>query len=125
MGVVNLNVEENIRFDAGQLTQLYRSLGEVGAENLLCDAMEELAIQLVRAEKLGKRGRLSDVAEIADNLVPIASRVGLEGLSTVLEDLAKCARDYDVAAFNAVLARMQRMGDRSLSAIWDPQGMTV
>lgn len=125
MTVTKLNFEERVCFEPRRMADLYTSMGEIGAENIVCDTMEELTIQLVRADRLGKRGKFDEVAEIALRIAPVADRIGLLGLGRVARDVARCAKADDLAAFGATLARLSRIGDRSLSAIWDPQGMMV
>lgn len=120
-----MSFDEAVRFDPRRLADLYRSMGEIGAENILCDTMEELTIQLVRIDKLGKRARIADVREIAERIAPRAEQIGLIGLGRVARDVAECVRNADHAGFAATLARLSRMGDKSLSAIWDPQGMMI
>ncbi|WP_138470953.1 hypothetical protein [Poseidonocella sp. HB161398] len=114
-----------MRFDSRKLADLYRTMGEIGAENVLCDTMEELTIQLVRIEKLGRRAKFDDVREIAERIAPKAEQIGLAGLGNVARAVADCVRNGDLAGFAATLARLSRMGDKSLSAIWDPQGMML
>lgn len=125
MSVTKIKVEEAVRFEPRRLAELYRRMGEVGAENVLCDAMEELTIQLVRIEKLAKRGRRAEVLEICEKIGPIAGRIGLQGLERVARDVVDCIRVRDEAGLAATVARLGRMGDKSLTAIWDPQGMLV
>lgn len=124
MSVANMKIDEAVIFEPRRLADLYRRLGEIGAENVLCDAMEELTIQLVRIEKLACRGRVTEVREIAEKIAPVAGRIGLQGLERVARDVSHCASNGDTAGFAATVARLERMGDKSLSAIWDPQGMS-
>jgi hypothetical protein len=44
-------------------------------------------------------------------------------LSQVARDLADCVTRKDAVAQAAVLARLVRIGDRSLTAVWDLQDM--
>ncbi len=120
-----MKFDEAVRFEPRKLADLYRTLGEIGAENVLCDTMEELTIQLVRIEKLGRRARFDDVREIAERIAPKAEQIGLSGLGGVARAVADCVRNGDLAGFAATLARLSRMGDKSLTAIWDPQGMML
>lgn len=125
MCVINLVFDEAVRFEPSRLADLYRRLGEVGAENALCDAMEELTIQLVRIDKLAKRDKVDDVCQIAEKIAPVAGQIGLRGLECVAYDVAACGRNGDHHGFAATVARIGRMGNKSLSTIWDPQGMSI
>lgn len=125
MSISNLKFEESVLFEPRCLADLYRRMGEIGAENTLCDAMEELTIQLVRIDKLAKRGRVDDVREIVQKIGPVAGQIGLQGLERVALDVAECILNGDDAAFAATVARLGRVGDKSLTAIWDPQGMSI
>lgn len=125
LSVADLKIEESVLFEPNRLADLYRRLGEIGAENVLCDAMEELTIQLVRIEKLARRGRIDDVRDIAEKIGPVSGRIGLKGLERVAANVAECARNGDNAGFGATVARLSRIGDKSLTAIWDPQDLSV
>ncbi|MBE3639370.1 hypothetical protein [Mangrovicoccus algicola] len=120
-----MTFDEAVRFDPRRLADLYRTMGEIGAENVLCDTMEELTIQLVRIEKLGRRARLQEVREIAERIAPRAEQIGLAGLAGAARAVADCVRLGDRTGAVATMARLSRMGDKSLSAIWDPQGMML
>ena len=48
--------EERIRLDSDQLHSLYEQLGDVGAEEVVCRAMEELAVRLSLIERLYRQG---------------------------------------------------------------------
>ncbi|MEM8554082.1 MAG: hypothetical protein AAGF71_04560 [Pseudomonadota bacterium] len=125
MSVTDLKVDEFVRFEPRKLADLYRTMGEIGAENVLCDAMEDLTIQLVRVEKLAKRDRLDSVHDVVMRIVPVAERIGLLGLARVARDVAGCIEVGDKTALAATLARLNRIGDKSLTAIWDPQNLSV
>lgn len=125
VSISKMKIEESVRFEPRCLADLYRRIGEIGAENILCDAMEDLTIQLMRIDKLAKRDRVAEVREIADKIGPVAGRIGLQGLERVARDVSICAENGDVAGFAATVARLVRIGDKSLTAIWDPQGMSI
>lgn len=95
MSVANMKIDESVLFEPNRLADLYHRLGEIGAENILCDAMEDLTIQLVRIEKLARRGRRDEVAAIAGKIMPVAGRIGLQGLARVAGDVAHCAQNGD------------------------------
>jgi hypothetical protein len=43
-------------------------------------------------------------------------------LARVARDVAELAHGRDVAALGAVMARLDRIGDRSIIAVWDAPG---
>lgn len=113
--------EEPVRFDPGSLEALYAQLGPVGAENVVCRAMEELALRLADLESLHRAGRLKELAKVARSLIAIADQVGLKSFARVAYDVAQCACRDDPVALGATLCRLERIGDRSLTAVWDMQ----
>ena len=55
----------------------------------------------------------------ADRLSRLAWQIGLVSLSGVAIDLGFCAERSDMSALEAVRARLMRVGNRSLTQIWD------
>lgn len=120
-----LEFDESVGVDAVRLTRLYRDHGDREADRIICDAMEDLALSLAR---IGRASRADDrraVAELADGMVALCAGIGLPKLSRVARSVGICARRDDVPALEATLSRLSRVGDRSLSAVWDPQYHTV
>ena len=60
-------------------------------------------------------------ADGAERLTALGWQVGLSSLAHVGSDLTSCALRGDAAAFAAVLSRLDRVGNRSLTAVWDSQ----
>ncbi|MBV7407581.1 hypothetical protein [Maritimibacter sp. DP1N21-5] len=119
MGVTALQPIENVRLDRDQLQVLYRQLGPVGADKVLNHALEELASLLVEVPADYRAGRFDRVQAGARALAAVAQQVGMITLARVARDAAALALGYDGAAFGAVVARLERIGDRSLVAVWD------
>ncbi len=116
-----LNHEEQVRLDPDSLESLYSELGPAGAENVVCRAMEELALRLADLAALHRTGRLQELAHVARSLIAISSQVGLASFARVSRDVADCAESGDQIALGATLCRLERIGDRSLTAVWDLQ----
>ena len=116
-----LNHDEPVRLDPASLESLYIELGPVGAENVVCRAMEELALRLADLTALHRVGKYAELAHTARSLVAIAEQVGLASFARVSEDVAHCAMRADPIALGATLCRLERIGDRSLTAVWDMQ----
>ena len=79
MQLLQIKPMENVIVDQDRLGALYAQLGEAGAEDVVCRALEELA------------------------------------------DVSHCIDRRDITALAATLSRLIRVGERSLTAIWDLQ----
>ncbi|QIE40868.1 hypothetical protein G5B39_02165 [Rhodobacteraceae bacterium SC52] len=120
-----LEFDETVGVDAVRLMRLYRDHGDREADRLICDAMEDLALSLARIGRAHRADDLEAIADLADGMVALCARIGLPKLAHVASSVSICARRTDVPALQATLSRLSRVGDRSLSAVWDPQYHTV
>lgn len=115
---------ETVRLDHGRVESLYRQLGETGAEDVICRAIEELAVRLAHCERLWRKGRLEDLRKSARSLIAIADQIGMTTLSRVAGDVTRTIDAQDAAALGATLCRLMRIGERSLTAVWDLQDIS-
>ena len=120
-----LKQDETVRLNAGRLEELYVQLGEAGAENVVCRALEELAVRLSHTERCYREGRSVDLCKSARSLVAISDQIGMQMLSRVAADVTTCANKGDAVALAATLSRLLRIGERSLSEIWDLQDLSI
>lgn len=116
---------ERVRLDAERLEMLYTKLGEDGADNVLCRAMEEMAIRMKQSEKLYGAGSLRELRKTVHSMIAIADQVGLQTLVRVSGDVVNCIDTGDWVALGATFSRLVRSSDQSLTAIWDLQDVTV
>lgn len=116
-----LTYDEPVRLDAESLESLYSELGPAGAENVVCRAMEELALRLNETTALHRNGDWEELARLARSMGAISRQVGLSSFARVANDVAKCASAGDPIALGATICRLERIGDRSLTAVWDIQ----
>nr|WP_232617784.1 hypothetical protein [Pseudooceanicola antarcticus] len=123
--ILVLTQEEPVRLDADRLRDLYMRLGDVGAEDVVCRAMEEIAVRLSHTERLYRQDRMVDMRKSARSLVAISEQVGMRALCAVAEDVTGCIDAGDQVALAATLSRLLRVGERSLTAIWDLQDATL
>ena len=120
-----LKQDEIIRLDPVRLEELYIQLGEAGAENVVCHALDELAARLSHAERCYRERRAQDMSKSCRSLVATAEQVGMFQLAKVAHDVIGCIDQDDDVALTATLARLLRTGERSLNEIWGLQGMTI
>ncbi|MDU8928170.1 hypothetical protein RXV86_12300 [Alisedimentitalea sp. MJ-SS2] len=123
--VTILAQNEPVRVDAETLEGLYRQLGDINAEDIVCRAMEELAVKLAQVERFYREGRFGDIRKAARMIVAIAEQIGMKLLARVAGDLKACIDMGDEIALAAVLARLIRTGERSLTEIWDLQDLSI
>lgn len=114
-----------MRLDPDRLGALYSQLGEVGAEHLICRAMEELAVRMAHCERLHRQSDWLELRKSARSLVAIADQIGMHMLSRVATDVTMAIDDNNTVAIASTLARLLRIGERSLTAIWDSQDLSL
>ncbi len=123
--IEKLRVDEPVRLDPDRLVVLYAELGQLAAERLIAAAMGDLAVHLV-AVQLAAQERRNDLLERgAGEIVRLATQVGMVLLARVARDVQICAARRDRMSQAAVLARLMRIADRSLTAVWDLQDMRI
>ncbi len=120
-----LEHKETVRLDHDQLELLVMQLGPVGADQLVSHAMEELAIAIARVERHHRDGALDHVASSVHAMVAIANQVGMTTLARVGRDVLSLIGSSDGTAYCAALARLIRIGEQSLVAVWDLQDMRI
>lgn len=116
---IRLRPEEPVRLDRARIETLHAALGPAQAEEIVCRAMEELAVRLALLERGYAARDVAALAKGARSLVAIAEQIGMAALARVAADVAACADRRDGPALAATLGRLLRLGDRSLTAVWD------
>ena len=122
---MRLPQSEAVRLDPDRLGALYRQLGPANAEDVICRAVEELAVRLAQCDTLWHRGDWSGLRKSVRSLGAISDQVGMNALSRVARDVIQSLDMNDQVATAATLARLLRVGERSLTAVWDLQDMTI
>jgi tRNA 2-selenouridine synthase SelU len=120
-----LEWNEKIKLDSDRLVELFVQLGETGAQDVVCRAMEELATRLCQLEREYQARKFKSLCKLAKGIIGIAEQVGMQRLADVARDVQQCAKRYDYVALDATLARLLRIGDSSLTAVWDLQDLSV
>ena len=120
-----LAVKEPVHVDARRLSEIVDELGETAAQDVICVALEQLAQALADARQAAMAGDMATLTAGAEMLSRLAWQVGLTSLAGVAVDVAACAERRDGIGLSATLARLMRIGNRSLTEIWDErQGLS-
>lgn len=123
--IITLAQDETVRLDSDRLGELYAQLGEAGAEDVVCRAMEELAVRLSHSDRLFRQGKVEDLRKSTRSMVAIADQIGMHTVARVASDVTNCIDEGDNTALAATFARLLRISERSLTAIWDLQDLSI
>lgn len=115
---------EQIRLDQDRLAGLYLQLGEASADDIVCRAIEELAMRLSHCERLWRQNDHMALRKSARSLVAISDQIGMATLARVAGDVTNAIDAADGSAIAATLFRLIRIGERSLTAVWDMQDLS-
>ncbi len=107
------------------LYALCDTLGPSQAEDVVARALEDLASRLCLVQDLAVTGSRNDLRKELRALRAVAIQVGLTGLSEVAEDVLTCIDQNDLVAEASTLARLARIGESALSALWDLQDLSL
>lgn len=118
-----LSHDEPVFLDQEQLNMLYAQLGAANADGVVCRALEELANRLSLIERSYYQNNRPALLKAARGMIGIADQMGMKGLSDAAAQVVGCCGKTDEPALAATLARLVRLGDRYLTAIWDVQDM--
>ncbi|WP_313351031.1 hypothetical protein [Paracoccus sp. (in: a-proteobacteria)] len=115
-----LAMNETVRIDVQRLEKIVHELGEPAAVQVIGAALEQLALALRRTVTASQQGDSCAVVTEADQLSRLAWQVGLVTLAGVAVDVGACAERQDRPALAATIQRLERIGNRSLTELWDP-----
>ncbi|MEL6642426.1 MAG: hypothetical protein AAFQ79_00715 [Pseudomonadota bacterium] len=111
--------------DPSCIENLVRQIGKGAAERFVGRALEDLALVLNRVERAKSDGDWERMIDHADSLGSIAEELGLVTLATVASALAHPLRRGDAAAAFAIVARLVRVGEKSLVSVWSTHDMSL
>ncbi|CAD0184467.1 hypothetical protein RUESEDTHA_01349 [Ruegeria sp. THAF57] len=123
--IITLEHKETVRLDPDRVNGLYRQLGEKNALDVLCRTVEELAVRLSNCERFWRQRDWTGLRKCSRSLVAIADQIGMTALAGVAEDVARNVDAGDAVATGATLSRLIRVGEKSLTVIWDQQDLSV
>ena len=123
--IMTLDQSEAVRLNPDRLGELYRQLGEAGAEDVICRAIEELAVRLSHCEQAWRKNEPEALARHARSLIAISDQIGMTALARVADDVGQALASGDHVAVAATLFRLIRIGESSLTAVWDQRDLSI
>lgn len=118
-----LAISEAVRVDGRRVAEIFAELGEPAARNVIGMALEQLASILTAVDVALGAGDMAQSVAHAERMSRLAWQIGLLSLAGVAMDLGSTAERGDMPAVAAIRARLLRVGNRSLTAIWDREAM--
>lgn len=125
LAIEELRHNETVRLDRTQLEHLYLQLGPARADKDVGQTLEDLAIGLSNIQVAHKKWDKDAVRDSVRGLIAIANKLGMTSLGRVARDVLDVSVTDDLPAYAATLARLERIGERSLIAVWDLQDMSI
>ncbi|MDA7963693.1 hypothetical protein [Ruegeria sp.] len=123
--IITLEQKESVRLDPDRLGGLCGQLGDANAVDVLCRTIEELALRLSNCDRFWRQRDWAGLRKCAKSLVAIADQAGMTALARVAGDVVNTVDAGDAVATGATLSRLIRVGERSLTAVWDQQDLSV
>lgn len=119
-----LRHNEGIRIDPDRLAGLYAELGDLEADRAICRAIKEISAQIAAMQRFAVSATLDNddrhaLIRAAETVIRAANRLGLKSLVRVAADVIAASAQANSPALAATMARLARIGDRSLTAAWD------
>ena len=123
--VVALMPSESVRLDSDRLGSLFQQMTAHDAEEMVCRAVEELAVRLSHCTVLWRQDDVPGLRKSARSIIAIAGQIGMSTLARVALDVTQTVDRADRVATAAVVLRLERIGEASLNAVWDLQDLSV
>jgi len=117
--VSRLRPEEPARFNPERLEHLCDEIGEIRAEHEVASALQAINAHLQDVRHLHPVGAGDDLVHPVRNLAATSDRIGMASLARVARDVLACIGSGNQVALAATHARLLRVGERSIHAIWD------
>jgi hypothetical protein len=122
--VTALRPEEPARFNPDMLESLCIRIGETRAEAEVARALDRISATVVALNTLSADADASLMAAALRSLIRDAELIGMTTLSRVGRDVLSCLVNDDRLAYAATLARLVRVGERSIHAVWDLEDLS-
>lgn len=115
---------EPARFNPECLEDLCYKIGEVRAEAEVALALHRISEALPVLEELLRKDGAAFALTI-DQVAEDAELIGMATLANVARNVANSHATANDVAVAATLARLERVGERSIHAVWDLEDISV
>lgn len=121
--IMELRPEEPARFNPDKLEDLCRRMGEARAEAEVAVALHRISEALPKIRPLLASDEAAFVAGL-EQMIADAELIGMATLSRVARSVLDSFGTENIVALSATMARLERVGDRSIHAVWDLEDLS-
>lgn len=122
--VIRLRPAEPARFNPDVLESLCRRIGETRAEAEVARALERISTTVSALALLAREAEAALMAAALRSLIRDADMIGMVTLARVARSVLSCLGSGDRLAYAATLARLERVGERSIHAVWELEDLS-
>jgi hypothetical protein len=122
--VTELRPEEPARFNPEKLEDLCRQIGEARAEAEVARALERISMTLAALPSLRDGSERPLLRAAVTSLVRDADLIGMATLARVARHVLDALEGGDGVALSSTVARLSRVGDRSIHAVWELEDLS-
>lgn len=122
--VTVLRVDEPARFNPDRLEELCATMGEQRAENEVARALELIGTLLQVIAGFDPVDEAAQIRAPLRELIAASELIGMATLARVGRDVTACLEDGNAVSLHSTLARLHRIGDRSIHAVWDLEDLS-
>lgn len=122
--ITELHPDEPARFNPDRLEELCHRIGEVRAEAEVALALHRISEHLPHLKTMLHEDGAAFTLTI-DRIASDADLIGMATLARVARNVIDSHASGNLVAVAATLARLERVGDRSIHAVWDLEDLSV
>lgn len=123
--VTVLEPHQVVEFDEDMLDALARDLGPQVAENLVCRALEDMALRLGTVRDAYSRGHAHDLRKAARGLIAVSEQIALLSVARIARDVIDCLDRNDAVSLGATVFRLIRTGEMAVACSVKGQNLSV
>ncbi|WP_342078046.1 hypothetical protein [Yoonia sp. SS1-5] len=117
--VVVLCCPDRLHFDPAPLTRLFSERDFAEAEEVVCRALEDIALRLEMLQNYLAASDFDNMAKPARRIGLVADQIGLMEVSIAAHHVAICLHQREGVALEATMARLERSFDVAVAEVWN------
>ncbi|MGR3502302.1 hypothetical protein [Pseudaestuariivita sp.] len=110
---------ETVRFDHVRLQDMAQQLARDQYDAVVCGALDDLSGRMAYVATGLAQDRLAELRRTVAGLITLSEQLGLTTLACVSRDVVHCIDVQDGISLTATYARLVRVGELSVTVLWD------